>query len=46
MHQRDLLVDYLFAVFRMLHGLALEVEILWVNRLLVEQLVKFRTQIL
>ncbi len=46
MHQGDLLFDYLFAVFRMLHGLALEVEILWINRLLVKQLVKFRAQIL
>src|SRR6185437_6327853 len=45
MHQGNLLFDYLFAVFLMLHRRAIEVEVFGVDRLLVQYLVKLGAQI-
>src|ERR1700730_6747134 len=46
MHQRDLLLDDLLAILAMLHRLALEVQVLRINRFLVKHLVKLGAQVL
>src|SRR2546425_8831125 len=46
MHQPDLALDDLLAVLGVLHGLALEVEVLRVDRLLVEDLVELGAEVL
>ena len=45
MHQVNLLLNNLLPVFSMLHGLTIEVEVLGIDRLLVEQLVEFGAQV-
>src|SRR5213593_175622 len=45
-HQLDLPLDDLLAVLRVLHGLALEIEVLRIDRLLVEELVELGAEVL
>src|SRR5262249_60637837 len=45
-HQLDLPLDDLLAVLGVLHGLTLEIEVLRIDRLLVEQLVEFGAEVL
>src|SRR6185436_18514719 len=45
-HQLDLLLDDFLAIFCMLHGLALQVEVLRIDRLFVDDLIQLRAQIL
>src|SRR5262245_49078437 len=44
-HQAYLALDNLLAILRMLHGRALQVEVLRIDRLLVEELIEFGTQV-
>src|SRR6185436_13582495 len=45
-HQLDLFLDDFLAIFCMLHGLALQVEVFRIDRLFVDDLVQLRAQIL
>src|ERR1700693_4395198 len=46
MHQRDLLLDHPLAILAMLHRRALKIQVLRVNRILVQKLIKLGAQIL
>jgi hypothetical protein len=45
MHQADLALDDLLAVLRVLHGRALQVEVLGIDGLFIEELREFSTQV-
>ena len=45
-HELDLAFDHLLMILRVLHRLALEIEILGINRLLIEKLIELRAQVL